>query len=119
MTTNERPQRTAVSTQVAATGVVLNNNERIKAVTGYEGHYAVTSNGRIWAYPNISRSKGRWLKQRIGHGGYPYVCLCKDGIVTTLKVHRLVAIAFIPMALDKPHVNHIDGIKTNNADVNL
>ena len=90
----------------------------MKDVVGYEGLYAVTRDGLVWAYPKASRLKGRWLKQAIDRCGYAYVGLFKDGVTTKLKVHRLVAQAYL-VASDKPHVNHIDGNKLNNCADNL
>ena len=90
----------------------------MKDITGYEGLYAITRDGMVWAYPKASRSKGRFLKLCIDRYGYAYVCLFKDGGRKNLKVHRLVAQAYL-VAVDKPHVNHKDGNKLNNCVENL
>lgn len=55
------------------------------------------------------------LKLQIDKKGYQVVKIAKK----TYKVHRLVAIAFIPNPDNLPQVNHIDGIKTNNYIDNL
>jgi hypothetical protein len=90
----------------------------MKDIVGYEGLYAVTRNGFVWAYPNKSRNEGRWLKQATDRYGYAYVGMFKEGKLKKLKVHRLVAQAFL-VASDNPHVNHIDGNKLNNNVSNL
>jgi hypothetical protein len=51
--------------------------------------------------------------------GYLYLILKKGCRKHTLKVHRLVASAFIPNPENKPAVNHIDGNKGNNQASNL
>lgn len=57
--------------------------------------------------------------------GYRTVALAVDGKTKTFYLHRLVAMAFIPVPeevseqTDKPEVNHIDGNKDNNAKSNL
>lgn len=51
--------------------------------------------------------------------GYKQVTLYKDGFAKLFMVHRLVAKAFVLNPNRKPHVNHKDGNKGNNAASNL
>lgn len=90
----------------------------IRPVPGYEGLYAVTRAGRVWAYPKKSRLKGRWLAICTGNNGYEYVCLF-NGQRQNHKIHRLVASAFLPHVAGKDHVNHKNGVKADNRLSNL
>lgn len=88
-------------------------------IEGFEGRYAVTSDGKIWSYPkaigrHFKKHSGRWLKPK-KNDGYEYIILSGK----TFKVHRLVAQAFIPNSENKPQVNHIDGNRINNKIENL
>jgi len=47
------------------------------------------------------------------------VQLSKDGHSNLHLVHRLVASAFLLNPEDKPFVNHLNGIKTDNTVTNL
>ena len=62
---------------------------------------------------------GRVVKQQMGGVGYFRVELWRDGVGKKYLVHRLLAAAFIPNPENKPQVNHIDGVKANNALSNL
>lgn len=87
--------------------------EEWRDVKGYEGSYQVSSEGRVF-----SLKSGRELNAGDSMG-YPNVNLLKGGKQRSCKVHRLVAEAFIPNPLGMRTVNHIDGVKTNNAIENL
>ena len=66
-----------------------------------------------------SLHRGIILKQSTLTAGYKQVSLSKDGKVVSRLVHRLVAQAFLPNPEDKPEVNHINGVKTDNNINNL
>lgn len=51
--------------------------------------------------------------------GYICVGLRKDGKSYTVRLHRLLAKAFIPNPHNKPHVDHINGVRDDNRLENL
>lgn len=98
-----------------------------KAVVGWEGFYEVSDAGEVFSMHRVVlRGDGTsqaWApKQMAVHlnaSGYLSVGLSRPGIRKTVRVHRLVAQAFIENPLHLPEVNHIDGNKTNAAVGNL
>lgn len=88
--------------------------ETFKDIKGYEWLYRVSNLGNV-----ITVKSGRVLRPGVHTGGYHQVGLCREGVVKTYSVHRLVALAFISNIDKKSDVNHIDGVKTNNSLSNL
>lgn len=88
-------------------------NEIWKDVVGYEKLYQVSNLGRV-KNANDKILKGGYLNKR-----YLAVGLTKNGLLKTMTIHRLVAIAFIPNPENKLQVNHKDGVKKNNNANNL
>lgn len=87
--------------------------EIFKPIKGYR-NYEVSNVGRI---KNIKT--GKVLKPSDDKDGYQVVCLSENRKQRILKVHRLVAKAFIPNRKQLPQVNHLDGVKSNNKVNNL
>lgn len=89
-------------------------NEKFYPIKEFEGYY-VSKNGEIY-----STKTNRKLKIKICNThGYCSVNLSEGSSRTTKKIHRLVAETFILNPLDKPAVNHKNGIKTDNRIENL
>lgn len=90
-----------------------------KDIEGYEGIYQISNIGNVKSLSNKFARKERILKQKLDRNGYKSISLCKNSISKYFLIHRLVAIHFIFRENISLHVNHKDGIKTNNNVTNL
>lgn len=96
----------------------MNIIEKWKPVEGYE-NYEVSNLGRIKSLNYHRTGIEKILKPGKTKKGYLFVSLYKDGKPKYLKVHRLVAIAFLPNPLGLSEINHLDEDKINNCVSNL
>lgn len=76
--------------------------------------YEVSTYGRVRTL--VGRYRNVSILKQSNKDGYLIVNLKHN---KKHRVHRLVAIAFIPNTENKPEVNHIDGNKKNNHIDNL
>lgn len=91
-------------------------NEIWKDIKNFEGKYQISNLGRVKSLNYAGTGKAHILKNRYDGHGYPQISLGRN---KQMRVHRLVAEAFIYNPQNKPYVNHIDGNKTNNKVENL
>ena len=92
-------------------------NERWRDIDGYDGMYQVSSLGRV-----RSKKYGRWIVLiPLKHPkGYLQVRLYRNSKGKTVKIHRLVAQAFIPNDDEsKTQINHRNEVKSDNRVSNL
>ena len=92
------------------------SKEYFKNIKGFEGIYQVSNLGNIKSF---KKEIPVLLKLNKNSNGYIQAQLYLNGKRSVPQVHRLVAEAFIPNPENKPEVNHIDTIKTNNEFSNL
>lgn len=90
---------------------------RVRLVPGYKKLFWITDTGIL-----ISRRTRKVLTQTLSATGYwTHASRIggRDGELICLKIHRCVGWAFIPNPDNKPFINHMDGVKTNNHYTNL
>lgn len=98
-----------------------------KDVVGYEGLYQISSYGEVKSLDkeiNLSNGGiyvklGKMLLKHEDKYGYWTVTLYRNRIPKTLKIHRLVALAFLENPNSLSQVNHKDENKKNNHVDNL
>lgn len=106
-------------------------NEVWKDIPDYEGLYQVSNLGRVkslermminpspYGKTPLRKHKAQIRKIRVDRHGYCCVSIYIEGKAKNIKVHRLVASAFIPNPENKREIDHINGIKTDNRVSNL
>lgn len=98
-------------------------SNELTPIPGFEGAFSATQDGRIWSHERSIRTgrdctrviKGKWLKTANSRG-YRVVGLKHD---FQISVHRLIAMTFLERSPGKDHVNHKNGIKSDNRVENL
>ena len=85
-------------------------------IPGYP-NYKVSNHGRVASFRGKTP---KLLRPSVSHYGYLQVSIISGekfgtGKKSTVAVHRLVALAFIPNPENKPHIDHKNTVKTDNS----
>ena len=95
----------------------VDGQERFESIKWGNKIYMISTFGRVKRMPSKYRRREIFLKP--SRGRYLRVTFDSYGRRKTFLVHRLVATAFISNPLNKPVVNHKDGVNYNNFVDNL
>ena len=93
--------------------IQLSDFGNFKNIEGYPD-YAVSDQGFV-----LSKNKMRILKGCVDSVGYPCLNIYLDQVRRHVRVHTLVAEAFLDNPNACKYVDHVDGDKTNNNVENL
>ena len=96
------------------TGDISERCRGVSPIPGWEGLYSINEYGEIHSHGLRKVQLKPWIRK-----GYHIVQLYNRDKYKNYKVHRLVAITYIPNPYNKPAINHIDGDKSNNHVSNL
>lgn len=101
-------------------------SENWRSVPGHEDCYEVSDRGHVRSIDRhvvgrwgLHRRRGLLLRQSVDKDGYLSVALSRNGIARTMRVHRLVLMAFVGPAPEGAEVLHRDGNPANNVVSNL
>ena len=92
----------------------MSNGEVWEWIPGYEGLYQASTLGRI-----KSLITNKILKDTQIKSGYKIISLSKNKREKLWRVHKLIALTFIPNPNNYPVINHKNGIKNDNRADNL
>jgi hypothetical protein len=97
--------------------------EKYFGIPGFEDSYEVSKSGKFRSKDRLLKNKwgpylisGKDMPISINSNGYAVIRLSKAGKQKLAKVHRVLAILFLPNPENKRTVNHING---NKADYRL
>lgn len=88
--------------------------EEWRDMVGHEDLYKISNLGQIY-----SKLVDRIVKSSYDYAGYKIRTHKSGGKCFVTKVHRAVALAFLPNPENKPYVNHENGVKDDNRLCNL
>ena len=114
MANNNSTFTTTSTTSTTSTSFTPIKGERWRDIDGFEGRYRISDHGRVFSL--LSK---KLLNIYTNSHGYQCVYLYLDGHYKNFKVHRLVAVAFVPNPYNLPQVNHKNEDKTYNYYTNL
>ena len=100
--------------------------EIYKDIIGYEGLYQISNFGNVKSLPKKRFNGNHYINRNeiiikaVFSRGYASVGLYdNDGNFKSIKIHKLVATAFIDNPNKKKYINHINSIKNDNRIENL
>lgn len=101
--------------------------EEWKTIPCFQGLYEASNLGRIRSIDRVVRRngltskslKGKILSPNTQKNGYKVVALSKQGKTQSFRVHRLVALAWLPNPDNLTEVNHLNENKADNSVANL
>jgi hypothetical protein len=88
--------------------------DSFEPLKGYEEIYRINKYGEVY-----SNKHKKILKPHNNGYGYLFLVLTKNGIKKHIKIHRLLALQFIPNPNNYPIIDHIDRNSLNNSLDNL